>query len=664
MHISKRSIASALAVASILSVAGMPAHALTLEKAAAAATENAAAEAKAKAKAERKAAEAKAKAEKEAEKAKAKAEKEAAEAKAKAEKKAKAEAEAKAKAERKAAEAKAKAEKEAEKAKIPTPMDILAGQGITVSGDTDWFSSAHARNGHTFSQFFVDTLATTNLEAAATIVQSEARESGYYICAVTVEDGKTVKVESGRFSQIDIRFEEPASSTNASEGATYRDEGRWFTSKQIRRRLERSLVSPGQPFNYHLLYSQFRDINSNPDLAANIELRLPKDGEADADDTRSLGVDVSVRENYPVHAIVGIDNYSTDAADNWTARATLQRLNLWRADHALTLNGFSALNGSLYGGAGSYYIPFELGSRDAAFTVHGGYSKVDSKEVVKYIDVEGDGYFYGAQSSVELLDSARHSLRLALGLTYRYTKDHLVLHEDGSKNELEESGVKLLPLSLALMYSSKDLDSLMGRNYATVEAVYNLGGSSQDEFERMREDADKDYWLTRAQLARIQTVGGTYDADAGWSGRSMLFAKLDAQYAGGPLVSAEQMGVGGAASVRGYKEREFLGDHAAVFTLEYRTPLYLGLLTRPKEGKAANDRVQFVVFSDVGGSWREDPLPGEDHSQALWGAGAGLRFAWSDYLQLRFDYGLPLKKTNESEIGDGGAIHISIQGQF
>lgn len=585
-------------------------------------------------------------------KAKAKAE---ADAKAKAEKAAKAKADADAKAAKaeKAAKAKADAEAKPQTSKAKRTIDeVLAQNAITVTGDRDWFDEAHVRDGRTLAKVFADALAKTNVQAAAEIVQKEARDNGYYLCVVdSSDDGRTVNVEAGRFSQIDIRF--------GNDGKT---DGRWFTASQIREKLERSMVRPGEPFNYHVLYSQFRELNSNPDLAANIELRLPK--EESEQDKRAMGVEVKVDETYPFHAILGLDNYSTDAADNWTARATLQRLNLWKSDHALTVNGFSALNGSLYGGAGSYYIPYELGSRDAAFTVHGGASKVDSEDVVKYIDVEGDGYFYGAQTSVELLDSTRNSLRLALGVTYRHTKDGLVLHEDGHKYSLNKTGVDIIPLSLALMYSSRELDSWMGRNYATLEGVCNLGGSDDDEIKAQRAEADKDYWLARAQLARIQTVGGQFDAEKGWSGRSMVFAKLDAQYAGGALIPAEQMGVGGANSVRGYKEREYLGDHAIVGTLEYRTPLYLGLVTRPKGEKAAQDRLQFVAFTDFGGLWREEPLSGEEDSEFLWGAGVGLRAAWSDYLQMRLDYAIPLNETTESEISDGGRIHLSLQAQF
>ncbi len=615
-------------------------------------------------KAERRAAEEKKAAEARAAAEKAKVEK-AAEAKAAAEKakaeKAAQKAKERADAEKKAAEAKAAAEKaKAEETSTARGSDIeatLAASGITITGDTDWFGRAKTTDGRTLKQVFAEALAVTNVAGAVEIAQKAARDNGYYLCAVGAEKNGEVKVEAGRFSQVDIRF-----------GKENAPEGRWFTSSQIRERLERSMVQTGEPFNYNALYSQFRDLNSNPDLAANIELRLAQD----ESEGRALGVDVNVEEEWPFHAIFGIDNYGTDSVrnspDEWMGRITLQRLNLWKADHALTLNGYSAIDGTLYGGAGSYYIPFTLlDDRDAAITVHGGYSKVDADEVVKHIDVVGTGWFAGAQVSTELLTSLDYSLRLALGVTYRTTEDYLRLYDEEQQREesLDATEVDIIPMSVALMFSNRNLDSLYGRTYLTLEGVYNLGGSDEAEFELQRRDADPDYWLARAQLARIQTFGGTL-TDGGYAGRSLVFAKVEAQYAGGALIPAEQMGVGGANSVRGYKEREYLGDHAAVFTLEYRTPLLLGMITRPLEDAttAAKDRLQFVVFSDVGITSREDPLPGEKDNMTLWGAGVGLRFAWSENFQFRCDYALPIEETVESEMSDGGRFHISAQCQF
>ena len=73
----------------------------------------------------------------------------------------------------------------------------------------------------------------------------------------------------------------------------------------------------------------------------------------------------------------------------------------------------------------------------------------------------------------------------------------------------------------------------------------------------------------------------------------MCFMKLDGKWAADPLIPAEQMGVGGHATVRGYEEREFLGDNAITGTLEFRTPIYLGILDRKSadaKGKPARFR--------------------------------------------------------------------------
>ena len=560
-----------------------------------------------------------------------------------------------------AREKQARVEKvKAEKARsISQTMEIedvnkfFKAKGISFEGDIDWFQNTIFDNGKTAAQYFAEKVSTTNLTTAAELTQLKARDDGYYLCAINAnEKTKKVKVEVGKFAQIDIKFNHSPKDKD----------GRWYRREQIQEKFTRGNVFAGAPFNYHAIYSQFRELNSNPDLSANIELKLPINNK----NSRALGAEVVVTESIPLHAILGIDNYGTDASDNWTARGTFQLLNLWKEEHALTINGFSALNGSLYGGAGSYYIPFYIFGRQSALTIHGGYTEVAADEVVELIDVEGLGYFAGIQGSLELLDSYKNSIRMAIGLTFRNSEDGLILNDETGKYNLDETSVDVIPLSVALMYSSRQLDSWLGRTYATLEGVFNLGGSDDDEFAAQRTESKSDYWLLRAQLARIQTIGGLYDKETGWSGRSMIFAKLDAQYSTEALIPGEQMGVGGANSIRGYKEREYLGDSAIAFTLEYRTPLLLGLFSRPpkKHQSSVGDRLQFVVFTDIGQIRRNKALPGEENSELLLGAGFGLRFAWSESFQMKLDYGLPLRETFESSIDDGGMIHVSVQGQF
>ena len=369
--------------------------------------------------------------------------------------------------------------------------------------------------------------------------------------------------------------------------------------------------------------------------------------------------------------MLAVDNYGSGSEangdydpDKWMGRATVQYLNLWQADHALTLNGLTALDGSLYGGAGSYYVPMHLGRRDASLTFHGGYTEVDSEDVVPDIDVKGDGWFAGVQGSVELLPDWEDSLRLALGLTWRTVGDQLVVHEGDQNEKLKENRVDLLPLSVALLYTGKGLDSWMGRNYATLEAVAKVGGSKEGEMKAQRFAAEEDYYVGHLQLARIQTVGGSRSDDGAWSGRGMVFAKVDAQVASGALVSAEQIGIGGANSVRGFREREYLGDHGVTATLEYRTPLLLGALGSLVGRKTEQERLQFVAFCDLGWAGIEDPLSGEDDSVFLASLGAGLRAAWGEHALLRLDYGVPVVKPDNFDGDDAGRLHLSVQAQF
>lgn len=519
---------------------------------------------------------------------------------------------------------------------------------VRVVSGADWLSSAYAKRGGSLADLLERAAAETNAAAAAEAVQQAARDSGYYLAKVEEDGNGGFKADPGTFGAVSVAF-----GTNAVP------EGRWWSASQISNKLVRAGVREGAPFDYVRLYRAFYDLNANPDLTANVKLTKDRD-----DKTRSLGVHMDIKESMPLHAILGIDNYGTESSGDWMGRATLQYLNLWKADHALTVNGLSALDGSLYGAAGSYFVPFHAGRRDASFTVHGGYTKVDTDDVVPNIDVEGDGRFVGAQASVELLPSLADSLRLAVGLTYREVSDNLVIHDNGTESPLNENKVDVLPLSIALLYTERDLDGWMGRNYATVELVRNVGGSSDGEFHRQRQAADKDYWLAHMQLARIQTVGGSFDEEKDeWSGRSMVFAKVDAQIANGALVSAEQMGVGGANSVRGYKEREFLGDNAVTGTLEYRTPLLLGGIGSLM-GRKTSDRLQFVAFLDGGWIGIEDALAGEDDSRFIASVGLGARAAWGENALLRLDWGLPLKDTDESETSDGGRIHVSVQAQF
>nr|MCU0922459.1 BamA/TamA family outer membrane protein [Burkholderiaceae bacterium] len=122
-------------------------------------------------------------------------------------------------------------------------------------------------------------------------------------------------------------------------------------------------------------------------------------------------------------------------------------------------------------------------------------------------------------------------------------------------------------------------------------------------------------WGINAWLIRNLDLGGTYGGDAsfeavrtgatadfmmlragGFVGTALfedwqVQARAAGQWTDDALVPGEQFGIGGASTVRGYQEREVVGDRGALVTLELSSP------------PLANDQgasLRFVAFLDAG----------------------------------------------------------------
>lgn len=564
------------------------------------------------------------------------------------------------------------------KAALPAPSAWKVGRIETAKGAKNDDSLAAGA-----AEKAAKTVSSGDAAGLASALEKHFRDAGLYLCHVeataTNEAAKTVdfKVNWGHIRNVTIRFREQSwlakeVSTNAETLA----DGRWFSMEQVRYRYLREVAS-SNVFNYRTLYDRFYQMNSHPDLTARISLAVPKGDEYPAGDDRVLDVDVEVQERMPLHFVFDVDNNGTDASENWMGRLTAQYLNLTKHDDVLTLNYQNSLSDidALGGLAGSYYLPHTFASqRDFGLTVYGGWTDVDSEDVVPDIDVVGSGWFAGLQESVTVLENEMRSLRVSAGLVRRHVKDHLEVKSGGQRYRLEENEVTVMPFSFAAMYSEKKPDAFNGLNFATVEALCNagdfLGTSDQREMELQRSAADKDYLIVRAQLARLQMLApGTKT-----TGLPMLFVKLGGQWTDGPLIPAEQMGLGGDGSVRGYATREYLGDHGIAGTLELRTPILLGLCSRkapswfgvrtaPAKGPDDTpfDRLQFVLFADAGYIKIEHPLPGEEKDKALYSVGCGIRLALGEHFQVKCDVGFPLEETADS---DDACLHFNTQVQF
>lgn len=152
-------------------------------------------------------------------------------------------------------------------------------------------------------------------------------------------------------------------------------------------------------------------------------------------------------------------------------------------------------------------------------------------------------------------------------------------------------------------------------------------------------------WLGQAQLAKRLSAKG-----------ESILLRGDMQYAGNNLLTMEKLGIGGAKTVRGYREVQLLRDNGFIISAEYRLPVFLN--------NAGESHVQMAAFIDYGKGWNREKAvaPPSDI------ASIGLGVLWDPTKNLHAElyWGKALRHFTVSgrrDLQDSG-IHFSLDYQF
>jgi len=141
--------------------------------------------------------------------------------------------------------------------------------------------------------------------------------------------------------------------------------------------------------------------------------------------------------------------------------------------------------------------------------------------------------------------------------------------------------------------------------------------------------------------------------------RGQLVLRADWQHANGSLLPSEKFAVGGAQSVRGYRENALVRDNGWALSLEYRRPVGRVALagTGPDDGL-----VDFAVFTDAGRA-RDDG----EAAKRLSSWGLGLRWTPAPGILAQLYKGFALQKIeNPTRTPADRGIHflLAVQTQF
>lgn len=367
----------------------------------------------------------------------------------------------------------------------------------------------------------------------------------------------------------------------------------------------------------------------------------------------TVDVDLNVEDTLPLHGSVELNNKQSPSTTPLRTSVSMHYDNLWQLGHSMTwtyqvapMNPKDAMVVS-----GSYLARTEI---DWLSVLVYGLVSDSAVATVGGANVVGPGQVVGGRAVLTLPSKGDLFQTLSLGVDYKDFKQTLRLGTDAF-----DSPVTYVPLVASYGATWQGEGHLTQLN-ATVTAGTRGIGSSRDEFDAKRFDATASFITLRADISHTQDFAGGFQ----------LYAKLQGQAADQPLVSSEQLSLGGQDTVRGYLESEVLGDYGAAGTLELRTPN----LAQYMEQKLPNplgepikynafDDWRLFAFVDGGNARIHDPLPDQQSHFDLASYGVGMRMKTLRYFNSTVFVGVPLT-SQQVTVANHPRFSFRVWGEF
>jgi hemolysin activation/secretion protein len=445
-------------------------------------------------------------------------------------------------------------------------------------------------------------------------VQHGYINSGALVPDQTVRDGVIeIQIVEGRLSNIEIAG------------------NRWFRSRYLRDRLT---LYGGPPLKLQEMEEGLQLLQQNPLIKRlNAELR--------PDLARGEAIlKVHVDEQVPYRLGLEFNNYESPSVGSEQGVITAAHDNLTGNNDLL----FARYG--ITGGVGdidtNYIRPLNAG--DTTLGLEFRRSNTDIVEGADFsrLDITSKTYTYGATLRQPLLRTLGAELTAALIFQYRRSQTYL-LGEPFAFQEGTDNGkavVTVLRLVAPEWVWRSAVQVLACRSQFSfgldaLGATVNSGPVPSGRFFA---------WLGQFQWARRL---GVLDAES--------VVRADIQLTPNRLFGLEQFSLGGAHSVRGYRENLLVRDNGTAGSVEIRIPV---LRNRP-----GIDLLQLAPFFDAGTGWAEH-APTVDPKYLL-GIGIGLRWAIAPNIDAQLYYGYKIKDvTTPGGDPQDVALHFQLASTF
>jgi len=388
-------------------------------------------------------------------------------------------------------------------------------------------------------------------------------------------------------------------------------EGNKHFSADNARRSVPSLVTKTTPM-MNVIAASIKVVNENPAKQSTVLLRQSeKAGEVDAV--------IRMADVSPVRFSLTLDNTGNKETGDYRSTFAFQHANLFDRDHVLTLQYITSpqnFNDVEVYGLG-YRIP--LYDRGDSIDLVAGYSTANSGTVQNLFDVSGQGAVYAIRYNHNFRKIGDLDHRFVYGMDYR-AYQNLVTPVGSQVNIVPD--ITVHPVSMIYSGQMRQVGNDIGFYFGFWRNLAGGNDGRQSNFQASRQSAKADYLIWR--------LGGNYvtATQSGWQFR----AKFDAQYSKDALIAAEQFGLGGAESIRGFNERYTSNDKGYRSTWEIYTPETGTIFGLDKA------RARFLMFYDTGHLTRNHPQPGDLATVSLDSVGVGFRMSYGTNFTLKSEF--------------------------
>ncbi len=448
------------------------------------------------------------------------------------------------------------------------------------------------------------------IEAAAKALENALRERGLVFYRVFVPSQKP---QSGEIRLQLTRFTIGHVKTTGNEH---------FSEKNIRRSIPS--LQEGETPDVRTLGKDVTTANTNPAKQVVVKFR-------EGEQANTIDSVVRVKDIDPLSLYVGYSANRSfapfhDGESIYRMTFTAQHSNLFDRDQVGTLS-YSTDPGDVSKVTllGAYYqVPFYgTGISASAYYTHTDVSTGRIQQGGGFFDVSGSGDFYGARVNYALAPIANIHQTIGVALDHRYFE-----------NSTKFNGVQIQPnvgsLPLTVSYVLHE-EKPWGGYAGSLEYAVNVGAGAANTAEAHTANGGEYHWSAWRYSAEASRAKGDW----------LFSAKLRGQWTTDKLIPGEQFGLGGAYSVRGFSDREVVGDYGFLVNLEAAGPQMLIPDLKP------------VLFVD-GGRAHSKLF---DHTEGILSVGAGLRWSFK-HIDAALDVAHALDKNGQNPDEVASRLHF------